>query len=191
VIPGWSAAVSLSRNVAYDVPPSWVVRSPGEELFVDGRTVVKGTAWYKHGACAGDPYGERALAGISGSSSATLADVAKETARSWGRGVYSAADGRDARVQTGPAAAITVQGITGVHVTARVVVPVDGPCDPPRGVIHTIALPGTAGGAIVWVLVADQGVDDAVAESDIDQMIDSIRRAELDCLAPGSAGTWC
>jgi hypothetical protein len=78
-----------------------------------------------------------------------------------------------------------------VHVTSRVVVPVDGPCDPPRGVIHTIALPGTAGGAIVWVLVADQGVDDAVAEADIDQMIGSIRRAELDCLAPGSAGTWC
>jgi hypothetical protein len=191
VIPGWTAATSLSRDVAYDVPPSWEVRSPGEELFVDGRTVLKGTAWFKHGACPGDQYGERALAGVSGSSTSNPADVAKEMARSWGRGVYSAVDGRDARVRTGPAVPITVQGVAGVHVTSTVDVPVDGPCDPPRAVIHTIGLPGTTGGVVVWVLVADQGVDDAVAEPEIQQIIGSIRRAGVECPAPDQAGTWC
>ncbi len=191
VTPGWMGTASLLRNVAYDVPPSWELLPAGSNFFTN-RTQINGVAQYMKGAC-GDPYGERGFAGVAGSSDANLTAVASDTARLWADGHYTyTADGLAPQVRVDGGVPITVHGMTGVHVTARVVVNTgQNACRSSRAVIHTVAVPGTGGGTVVWVLVADQGVDDAAPEADIAQMIGTVRRAGIDCSTPVTVGTLC
>ena len=195
VVPGWIAALSTTRNAAYDVPRSWVVSSPGRLKGFDDnagtRVLMSGVAEFMPDNCSGN--WARAFAGVSGSRTSRLPDAAAETAQLWAKR-YSADDGRPPQVHVGRAEPITVRGVAASHVATTVVVPVDGPCDPPRAVIHTVALRGNGGQSVVWVLLADQDVADIAADADIRQMITTIRQAGMQqkCLPNGDiVGTWC
>lgn len=194
--PDWHAAVSTTRNAAFDVPPSWRVESATRvvgyrDIGPDRQTVVlSGTADYQQGACLGKDHRYTALAGVTGSPDPDLARAATDRARLWALGMF---DAEDSAVTLSPPRALELRGRAAQHVTATVT---KTQCaQSPRGVVHTVALAGNGPDAVVFVLGAELGAPGAVNEADLEPIALSIRPGGLvgaQCeRGRPVVGTWC
>lgn len=191
--PYWQAAVSTHRNAAFDVPPEWQVKAPGwlagydvDQLGVTVRSL--GPAEYTDGACGGAS--RSAFAGVTGSSVPNLTAAAADAAHTWALGMFTR--GTADPVRLGAATALTVNGRPAQLVTATVP---DTTCPDGRsGIVHAVALAGARGESVIFVVGADQGIPGAVGDSEMRQMIMSVRPAGLtatQCQREGIVGTWC
>jgi hypothetical protein len=182
-VPGWRAVVAIKHGVTYDVPPgTWTVQSPDMIVgFEDpsGKPEVAGSgaAVYKQGYCKGHSGSWRAQTAVSGYSTADLAGDAQDAARKWATYGYTPDDGGSAPTVTlGATQAISAGGVSAQEATATVAVH-DGAnaCSPPRGVVHAVAVPLKSGGVSVLVVIADQGVADAMPDADLQKIAASAR----------------
>lgn len=196
-IPGWLAAVSTSRNAAYDVPPPWKPESPGLVRGFEGpngeKVVMSGVAEVTREPCQGSdrPY-TIAWSGVTGHESGNLAQAATQTAQRW-VGMFASDDGRQPQASVGQPVDVTANGGRASHVAVELDVPAGG-CNPPRGAVHAVAMPANNGQSVVWVLITDRDVAGAVTDADLSQMIASLRPAGLGqkCENPGgTVGNWC
>jgi hypothetical protein len=198
-VPGWSAAVSTTRNAAYDVPPPW---TPGTPSLVrgyqtdDGTAIaMSGVAIYQTDAPSPCPDDERytlAWSGVSGAPTADPAAAARGLAELW-TGFYEPDNGSRPEATYGAPRPVTVNGQAGSHVITEVTVP-SGGCGSPRKVIHTVAVPDGKGQAVVWVLLAERDVPGAVTDADVDRIIQTLRPAGLQQSCDPSrnpVGSWC
>jgi serine/threonine protein kinase len=198
-VPGWTAAVSTTRNAAYDVPPPWTASSPsllrGFETADGTATTMSGVALYQTADPSPCPDEERytlAWAGISGSATADPAAAARELAELWTRS-FEPENGSNPEAAYGAARPVAANGHAGSHVTAEVTVE-SGTCGSPRKVIHTVAVPDGKGQSVVWVLLAERDVPGAVTDADIERMIQTLRPAGLQQSCDPSrdpVGSWC
>jgi hypothetical protein len=182
-VPGWRAVVAIKHGVTYDVPPgTWTVQSPDMIVgFEDpsGKPEVAGSgaAVYKQGYCKGHSGSWRAQAAVSGYSTADLAGDAQDAARKWATYGYTPdAGGSAPTVTLGATQTISAGGVSAQESTATVTVH-DGAnaCSPPRGIVHAVAVPLKSGGVSVLVVIADQGVADAMPDADLQKIAASAR----------------
>jgi hypothetical protein len=182
-VPGWRAVVAIKHGVTYDVPPStWTVQSPDMIVgFEDpsGKPEVAGSgaAVYKQGYCEGHSGSWRAQTAVSGYSTADLAGDAQDAARKWATYGYTPdAGGSAPTVTLGATQTISAGGVSAQESTATVTVH-DGAnaCSPPRGIVHAVAVPLKSGGVSVLVVIADQGVADAMPDADLQKIAASAR----------------
>jgi hypothetical protein len=195
-IEGWLAAVTTTRNAAYDVPPTW---TPGSPDLVKGfeqgaqTAVLSGIAEIQNEPCAGaDLPHVPVWAGITGADPADSAEAADLLAQIWV--LYFQADGGPVPGSTigAPTPVTIADGVAASHVVTVVDVPTPGPCGTPRAVIHTVAAPSTDGKSVVWVLLADRDVPDTPPDAEIGQIISTLRPAGLPCDPERNAqGSWC
>jgi hypothetical protein len=208
--PGWSAAVSTSRNAAYDVPPPWTAddagRTRGYRSKFGSAGLLSGTAVYQADApspCPGEDRYTLAWSGITGSASPDPAAAARNTAKAW-IPYFEPAEGdgspyADTRHLLQPRMTyrtprpVTVNGQGGSHLTADVTVSPEK-CGSRRKVMHVVAVPDGAGASLVWVLFAEQDVPGALTDADVDAIVATLRPAGLEheC-APEirAVGSWC
>jgi hypothetical protein len=189
VIPGWQVVERDQRNVLFDVPPGWTVDSQGmtigfEDKKGDPAVAMSGPAYYKHAWCktAGSSTWDRAAVGTKGANGATsVRNAAEVQARSWaywayendGKGTFSKALNSKAFHNS--------HGITGWQAEATATnVPKANKCAATAGKAWTVAWldpaqPDPSKKLVVWVLYADQGVPDQLAQTTIDTIKSSIR----------------
>jgi hypothetical protein len=187
VIPGWQVVRRGERNVAFDVPPDWTVDKEGESIgFTDKsgkpEVVMGAPAYYKHEWC--DPgngsTADRAAVGTKGGTGAkSLRQAAENEAEAWaywgyqdnGKGTFSKAQDSKAFHNS--------HGITGWQAQATAThLPKSNKCSPPSGIAYTVAWEDPAQKTptpVVWVLYADTGVPDQLAQSIVDKIKSSIR----------------
>jgi len=198
-VPGWAAAVSTSRNAAYDVPPPWTIGPPGQirGFQNEGEAPIgmSGIAEYQADAPSPCPDSDRytlAWSGVSGAPTADPAAAARSVAELW-TGAFKPDNGGIPEARYGAARRVTVNGQAARHVTAEVTVP-SGGCGSPRKVIHTVAVPDGKGQSVVWVLLGERDVPGAVTDADVDRIIPTLRPAGLaqSCDPTRVAvGSWC
>jgi hypothetical protein len=188
VVPGWQVVERDERNALFDVPPGWSVDSQGMTIGFedkDGNPAVamSAPAYYKHDWCkSANGTADRAVAGTKGANGATsVRNAAEVQAQSWaywayqdkGRGTFSKAQNSRA-FHNG-------YGITGWQAEATAShIPITSKCSSPGGKAWTVAwLDPTQSDPskklVVWVLYADQGVSDQIAQSTIDKIKSTIR----------------
>ncbi|WP_181723036.1 hypothetical protein [Nocardia gipuzkoensis] len=197
-VPDWQAAVSTTRNVAFDVPPTWKVKAPG---WVIGRQIeqinrgvsFRGGAQYHTAVCGSDPSAEiSAIAGTTGSFITELAAAATDSAQLWAWGMFGEDTGPLAPVTLTDPSPLTVNGIPAMRVTATVS---RTDCSDGRsGIVHAMALQGSRGQPVIFVVGAEQGMPGAVSDADMQKILMSIRPAGLtpaQCDQGNVVGTWC
>ncbi|SEG71019.1 hypothetical protein SAMN05216223_108330 [Actinacidiphila yanglinensis] len=186
VIPGWKVVKRDERNVAFDVPPDWTVDTEGMSIgFTDKKgdpqVVMSAPAYYKHAWCTTkDGDSDRAAVGTKGGSGAkSLKNAADNEAEAWaywayqdnGKGTFSKA--KDSK------AFKDAYGISGWQSEATATnVPKANKCSSPGGVAYTVAWLDPAQKTptpVVWVLYADTGVSDQLAQSVVDKIKSTIR----------------
>lgn len=181
VVPGWQVAVSGKRKLAYDVPPGWKI-VPDEQIvgFEDAagepQVGMSGAALYQDGYCSEADASWRGGTGFTGYRDNDLALVATDAAGKWARFGYLGPNGEEPVVSVGAASDFTVNGVDGAYAKATVQITAPAPCAPPTAVVHTFALPA-AEGSYVFIVVADQGVPDALTDDLATQIIRTIRPA--------------
>jgi hypothetical protein len=192
-VPGWHAAVSTTRNAAYDVPVNWEFHSPGEIKGYrdpDGTlTVMSGVAEHQAAPCPGEsrPHAD-AWAGVTGAPTADTDLAARALAKIWA--AYFRVDDKMPQVTVNPPAQTVVGGSKASYAIATVTKPA-GACGVKTALVHTVALPGKNGQSVVWVLLADT---DSVPMGDVQTMLGSIRPAGLEAKcdpARQAVGSWC
>jgi hypothetical protein len=189
VIPGWKVVRRGQRNVAFDVPPDWTVDTEGMTIGYsdkkgDPQVAMSAPAYYKHEWCkSSNGTADRAVVGTKGGSGAkSLQNAAETEAESWaywvfqddGKGTFSKA--RDSRSFT------NAQGISGWQAEATATkLPKADKCSPPGGTVYTVAWLDPSKKTptpVVWVLYADAGVSDQLAQSVVDKIKSTIRPLE-------------
>ncbi len=183
VVPGWNVVRSVNRAAAYDVPPTWTVQSEstiiGFEDDAGNRVASTGAATSGEDVC-GD--GALALAVVRHDEGTDLAAASRFQAEQWADLAYR--DDADARpaLTTGPPETITTAAgrpATVVEVTAALGAPT-GPCGITTGTVFAASatgFTGELGPTVVLVVVADVGVPGAVPESEIRQVLSTLRPA--------------
>jgi hypothetical protein len=184
VVPGWNAVRSVRRAAAYDVPPTWNVRSEstviGYRDKAGNMVVTSGAATFGDDACA--EHSHLALAGLRHDEGTDLAVAARYTAELWAGAAYLDDAGTVPALTT--SAPQTITTVTGqqaavVEVTAALSTPLPV-CGTTTGTVYAVAaggFTGELGPTVVLVVVADAGVPGAVAETDIRTMLASLRPA--------------
>jgi len=194
-VPGWSAAVSTTRNAAYDVPPDWRPQAPGlvkgyQDAQRGLQMVMSGVAEHGSLRCPGEDRPQPdSWSGVTGQPTGDTAAAARALADLWAGGAYQE-NGRRPVVRLSGPVSVTAGGRTGSHVTATVTKPA-GSCGSPEATVHAVALPGNGGQSVVWVLMADSGT---LADADLARVISSLRPAGLTakCDKAGTVvGSWC
>jgi hypothetical protein len=198
-VAGWSAAVSTTRNAAYDVPPAWAPGPPGQIRGYrtdDGTAVaMSGIAIYASADPSPCPNEERytlAWSGITGAPTADPAAAARGLAELW-TGFYESENGARPQASYGAPRPVTVNGQAGSHVVTEVTA-APGGCGSPRKVIHTVAVPDGSGESVALVLLAERDVPGAVSDADVDRIVQTLRPAGLEqsCRADSDpVGSWC
>ncbi|SEO28703.1 hypothetical protein [Actinacidiphila rubida] len=188
VIPGWKVVERDQRNVLFDVPPDWNVGSQGMTIGFSDKTgnpavAMSGPAYYKHDFCSsGSSTFDRGAAGTKGANGATsVRNAAEVQATAWAYWAYQT-DGKGTFSKVLDSKAFhNAHGISGWQARATATnVPVPTKCASPAGEAFTVAwLDPTQSDPtkklVVWVLYADRGVPDALAQSTIDKIKSSIR----------------
>ncbi|MEE4543862.1 hypothetical protein V2S66_18025 [Streptomyces sp. V4-01] len=188
VVPGWKVVERDERNVLFDVPSDWTVDSQGMTIGFedkDGNPAVamSAPAYYKHDWCkTAHGTADRAVAGTKGANGATsVRNAAEVQAQSWAYWAYHT-DGKGTFSKAQNSRAFhNAHGISGWQAEATASrLPIADKCSSPGGKAWTVAwLDPTqsdpAKRLVVWVLYADQGVSDQVAQATVDRIKDSIR----------------
>lgn len=184
VVPGWNVVRSVSRAAAYDVPPTWTVLSEstviGFEDSAGNKVASTGAATFGKGAC-GDG-ASLALAVVRHDEGTDLALASRINAEVWADAAYRGpADARPTLTTGAPETITTIAGLQAsiVKATATASTPVNG-CGVTTGDAYAVSatgFTGELGPTVVLVIVADAGVAGVVAESEIRQMLSSLRPA--------------
>ncbi|MCL2731653.1 MAG: hypothetical protein FWE15_16685 [Actinomycetia bacterium] len=188
VIPGWKVVERDERNVLFDVPPDWSVATQGmtigfEDKNGDPKVAMSAPAYYKHDFCkSGNSTFDRAAVGTKGANGATsVRNAAEVQATSWAYWAYQDnGKGTFSKVLDSKAFQNS-HGISGWQARATATnIPTPTKCSSPGGEAFTVAwLDPTQSDPtkklVVWVLYADRGVSDALAQSTIDKIKSSIR----------------
>lgn len=188
VVPGWRVVERDQRNVLFDVPSSWSVDTQGMTIgFDDGKgnpaVAMSAPAYYKHDWCkSANGTADRAVVGTKGANGASsVRNAAEVQAESWaywayqvnGKGTFSKAQNSKAFHNS--------YGINGWQAEATAShLPIANKCSSSGGKAWTVAwLDPTQSDPskklVVWVLYADQGVPDQLAQSTIDKIKSTIR----------------
>jgi hypothetical protein len=187
VIPGWKVVTRSERNVAFDVPPDWTVDSEGMTIgFEDNKgnpAVAMGApAYYKHDWCTnGNSTADRAVVGTKGANGAkSVRNAAEVQATSWAYWAYQDnGKGSFSKVRNSKAFH-NAHGISGWQASATASdIPKSSKCSA-DGAAYTVAWTDPtqsdpAKKLVVWVLYADRGVSDQLAESVIEKIKSTIR----------------
>ena len=183
-VPGWSPVRSVSRAAAYDVPPSWKVLTEttivGYESGND-RVAASGAAEFGTGACGGQN-SSLALSGVKHDTGTDLARAAQATAREWADLAYRDDKQRRPRLTVGQPETITTRGgqpAAVVKVTAKTASRT-GACKLTEGAVYAVAatgFTGELGPTAILVVVADVGRPDAVPETEIREILGTLRPA--------------
>jgi hypothetical protein len=184
VVPGWNAVRSSRRAAAYDVPPTWNVKSEGTIIGYRDKAgnmvVTSGAATFGDDACG--EHSHLALAGLRHDESTDLPGAARHTAELWAGAAYlDDAGGVPALTTSTPETITTSSGqqASVVKVTAALSTPVPV-CGTTTGAVYAVAaggFTGELGPTVVLVVVADEGVPGAAPEADIRRMLATLRPA--------------
>ncbi|MEV7552549.1 hypothetical protein AB0N89_23305 [Amycolatopsis sp. NPDC089917] len=190
VIAGWQPVQSDDHPLVFDVPPDWKLEKPdvaiGYETPEGDLVTLQGVARYHRDFCPGSDLSSRAMAGFTtideGEVGGTT-QAAEETTLRWAEAAYgSDGEGQPPKTEVGQAGPVTMLdgGATATAVTTTVVPAPNGPCPAPSVAITAIALPLRAlpgsGRYHVLLVLADQGIPDAVARDIVLKMGETIRR---------------
>ncbi|GLZ11213.1 hypothetical protein Acsp04_14480 [Actinomadura sp. NBRC 104425] len=181
-VTGWKAVTSDKYGFTYDVPKSWRINSP--TLLIgfedkDGKPLaaMSATAEYRDGFCASERVSSRAATGFNQYIDGTVPQVAEHAARKWAKAAYTPDNGPEPNVSLSTPRTVSVGRHKGVHVVADVTaISQAAPCQPPRALVHIVAVPGREKGkTVAFVLYADQGVADAAPKRTLEKIAGSLR----------------
>jgi serine/threonine protein kinase len=192
VIPGWHLVRSPDHGVAYDIPPNWHIESPTTKIgYSDANgnisQVMIGAANITDSRCTGANlhyWAETGLTGgkgivatpLSSSQRELLTGTAARTADQWATGQYTSENGQVPSVRVGNARTVTSRAFQSVDVVATATLKGRHTrCEPPRGVVHAVAMLGAQGAPIVFIAIADRGVTRQATDDNLRKIIDSIR----------------
>lgn len=192
VIPGWHLARSPEHSVAYDIPPNWHIELPTTKIgYSDANgnisQVMIGAAEITDSRCTGAHlhyWAETGLTGgkgmvatpLSSSQRDLLTGTAARAADQWATGQYTSENGQVPSVRVGSTKTVTSRGFQFVDVAATATLKGGHTrCEPPRGVVHAVAMLGAQGAPIVFIAIADRGVTRQATDDDLRKIIDSIR----------------
>lgn len=192
VIPGWHLVRSQEHGVAYEVPPNWHTELPTTSVGygdANGNTaqVMIGAAEIRDSHCTGANLHYWAQTGLTGgkgiaqtplssSQREMLEGTAARTADQWANGQYTTANGQVPSVVVGQSRTMTNRGFQSVDVAATATLKGRRTrCEPPRGVVHAVAMLSAQGAPIVFIAIADRGVTRQATDDDLRKIMDSIR----------------
>jgi serine/threonine protein kinase len=192
VIPGWHLVRSQDHGVAYDVPPNWHTELPTTSIGygdANGNTaqVMIGAADITDSHCTGANlhyWAETGLTGgkgivetpLSSSQRQLLEGTAARTADQWANGQYTSENGQVPSVVVGNARTVTSRGFQSVEVAATATLKGrHARCEPPRGVVHAVAMLSAQGAPIIFIAIADRGVTRQATDDNLRKIIDSVR----------------
>ncbi|WP_329128902.1 hypothetical protein OG552_01625 [Streptomyces sp. NBC_01476] len=187
VVPGWKVVTRTQRNVAFDVPPDWSVKTEDEIVGYEddngkAQVAMSGPAYYKEAWCtSSEGTADRAVVGTKGANGATsVRNAAESQATSWaywafqnkGKGTFSKA--QNSKEFT------NAYGISGWQAQATATKVPAGKCVTSTGEAWTVAWidptqPDPAKKLVVWVLYADRGNADQVSQATVDKIKSTIR----------------
>lgn len=178
----WDVVRAPKRAAAYDVPPTWTVRTESTVIgFRDAQgnpVASSGAATYGEGRCG--EYSNLAIAVVRHDEGTDLAAAARVNAELWAGAAYLDAADTPPALSTGPPETITTaagQQAVVVEVTATPATP-NPTCGTTTGAVYAVAAGGYAGElgpTAVLVVVADVDAPGAAPESDIRRMLSSLR----------------
>jgi hypothetical protein len=180
---GWQVQKSSStRNVAYEVPKAqWTLKDP-EDIQPLGpsngdHVTGTGTAVYQVGYCSGSPTSVRAATAVTASND--LPDKgAAATAEHWAKLAYANSSGKPIGLSLEAPKQIKVADgkIDATLVVADLTLNVDDPCTPKTAKVYATAVTSSDNkGSVLLVLFADEGVPNAVSDSDAMKIMSSMR----------------
>jgi hypothetical protein len=182
VVPGWNTVRSVKRAALYDVPPDWTVNS--EDTLVgyqakDGKLLVGATGSASVGDDACGKNMSLAISAVKHSTDGDLAGSSKSLALEWADAAFR--DENDIRPTIKPGRPEHVSTLTG---KPAVIVKVDataahttGTCGL-KGAVYAISatgFTGELGPTAILVVVAGSGFDRAVPETEIRQILSTLR----------------
>ena len=183
VVPGWSPVRSVKRAAVYDVPPNWRVHTEstivGYETDGGHQVAASGAAVFGLGAC-GDQHAPLATAGSSTTPAPTWPGRRVDRTGVGRPGLPRRPRRRPPKLTVGapePVTTLTGRPAVVVKVTARTASRA-GPCKLAEGTVHALSatgFTGELGPTAILVVVASLGQPDAVAESEIRQILGTLR----------------
>jgi hypothetical protein len=190
VVEGWQPVQSDDQPFAFDVPPDWTVEDPsvavGYETPTGDLVTLHGVARFKTNFCPQLDVSARALAGFTTIGAGEVADVAEaaeQASLTWAEAAYGSADGtRGPTTSVGGAQPVDVanDSAEATAVTTTVIPADPGPCGSPEVAVTAVALPlrmdSGAGRYHVFLVLADQGVSEAVTAELVLKIAQTIRR---------------
>ncbi|MEU6279165.1 hypothetical protein [Streptomyces sp. NPDC047028] len=189
-IAGWKTVVNADTDIAFDVPPTWQVRSkdwityvtddsaPGEKILVG----MKAPAVLQDKWCATDAdmdgttdYTPLANTGTRGNAKAkSPAQAARDDSANWVYGDYAQPDRK--KVTTGPVTSYTTaSGITGSVVTSQSSGVVKKNKCTTDGKATTFAFRDPDGALLSWSFVGVKGVSDEVPDATVREIMRTVR----------------
>jgi hypothetical protein len=181
--PGWQVAVSNRRGVAYDLPKAqWTKEDPDQIAAMgppDGDFVTgTGAAYYMKGFCAGSANSVRAGTAVTADDNNLPDKSAPATAQHWAQVAYKASSGQQPDITLEPSKTIKVADgkVSAVLAIADVTPHSTGDaCSPPTAKVYVASVGPQSGGSVMLVLFADQGIPNAVSNSDAMKIMTSVR----------------
>jgi hypothetical protein len=181
-VAGWNVVRAPKRAAAYDVPPTWTVRTESTVIgFRDAQgnpVASSGAATYGEDRCG--EFSNLAIAVVRHDEGTDLAAAARVNAELWAGAAYLDAANTPPALSTEPPETITTaagQQAVVVEVTATPATP-NPTCGTTTGAVYAVAAGGYAGElgpTAVLVVVADVDAPGAAPESDIRRMLSSLR----------------
>jgi hypothetical protein len=182
VVPGWNTVRSVKRAALYDVPPDWTVNS--EDTLVgyqskDGKLLVGATGSSSVGDDACGKNMSLALAAVKHSTDGDLVGASTAEAQAWADAGFLDANDKHPALKTeepervttltGKPAVIVKVDATAAHTT--------GTCGL-KGAAYAISATGFSGElgpTAILVVVAGVGFDRAIPETEIKQILTTLR----------------
>jgi hypothetical protein len=182
LVTGWNTVRSTKRAALYDVPPAWTVKS--EESIVgfqtkDGKLLVAASGSASVGDDACGKYTSLALAAVKHSEGSDLVAASTIEAQAWADAAFRDSEDRRPTLRTETPAKITT--LTG---KPAVIVKVDATAPHPIGncgtkgaayAVSATGFTGQFGPTAILVVVANVGSEGAIPESQIRQILTTLR----------------
>ena len=182
LVTGWNTVRSTKRAALYDVPPAWTVKS--EESIVgyqtnDGKLLVAASGSASVGDDACGKFTSLALSAVKHSEGSNLVQASTVEAQAWADAAFRDSKDRRPALRTEKAEKVTT--LTG---KSAVIVKVDATAANPIGTCGTqgaayalsaTGFTGQFGPTAILVVVADVGSDGAIPESEIRQILTTLR----------------
>ncbi|MFV2176314.1 hypothetical protein ACFHW2_09375 [Actinomadura sp. LOL_016] len=180
-VKGWKAVTSAKYGYTYDVPRSWrAMPSTTLSIWEDEKGDMTGLSSVAHleGRCLNGAEHDYnfATAGFHQYVDGGLRGSAEHAANNLATLAFTPQDGPAPVVQAGRPETVRIGKVEGVRVRASATVRGRDGCMMPRGVVHTVSLPGTAAGHwTVFALVAAEGAPQAVPAKRLARIAGSLR----------------